>query len=167
MEKIRLFDNSLDNSVSGFNKIFPETPIRWRNKQAVVEVLDVCGPQYRRNVTVDGKEITHDFYIVLGIDKITPGKRIYRSEFPSNRLTRNTVMNKAELSLSPNHYYFLQYLRGCQNPYHTYHEIAANSSVGYNTVKKALLEMEEKGVIFITPAGKHHRFEVMISEEWQ
>lgn len=166
IERILKFENSSRTTVLDFNEMFPEAPIKNRSPKAEVQIFDVAGPEYRRNLMVDGERITHDFKIVHGSSE-TPKRPEWKRNHghPTNRGLRNTVMTDVELKLIPNHYYLLQYMRGSINSHHTILEIDSRTSMGYHVIKRSLLEMENLGILDIDHSDDH-RFKVTLTEDW-
>lgn len=173
-EKIKLFESLPEQTVQKFNEVFPESILNVNkfNPTSEVEIDDIVGPENRRHLYIDEERIVHTFEIELPkiLDENTSARNavLMRKDgtLETNASLENMVMEEKEMELEPIEYVVLQYLRGCQNPYHTQVEIAAKLRRSSKGIRNVLKKMEEKQIIATKSIVNQQRMLITINEEW-
>lgn len=176
--KISEFENSPEQDVKTFNKIFTDCPLNVNNysPRAEVEIGPILGPEMRRELFVDGVKIEHtfreDFFLPLdlptnGAVKVFQNKRGSATVTTiTNQNLENLVIEEKEFDLEPIEYMMLQYLRGCQSEYHTQPEIAGKLKRSLRGIRNCLKSMEQKNIIKVNNIPAHHKLHISINEDW-
>lgn len=176
IDKINEFESGTEHTVEAFNLIFQDCPIEWNNPKAEVEVLGVVGPHNVRDIRVDGCRKRHEFVLPVSNgttyhdnEELVPFEDNRKSlkDYPTNENTENIVLSSKELSLCPHEYFILQYLRGCESPYHTYVEISKKLNLADKTVVKYAKQMAAKGILQVSPEIRGHRVFIKIDNAWE
>lgn len=187
-QKILEFENALEQTVKTFNELFVECKIpsyiEKEDKKLLVltsdevEIGEIIGPDLVRKVYVNGVEVRHifvpEFLMPLDIpEEVMNGAKNNRNIFMrkentlmTNEDLENTVMSDEEMKLDPMEYVLLQYLRGCQSPYHTQIEMADKLNKSRRGLRNVIRRLEEKNIIETKNIVNHHRIYIKINEEW-
>jgi DNA-binding MarR family transcriptional regulator len=192
-KKINQFESLTEQTLRTFNELFTDCPILEAvNADAEVEIGEVVGPDNVRRVLVDGKELIHSFKLnsdyqsllpqcvqtgdfteelevrkeALTLQKQKLGLTARDAAIETNARLENLIITERELALEPSEYVLLQYLRGCQSPYHTQLEIAEKTRRAVRTVRKALKSLEKSKAIRIEMIASMHRMAVFVNEDW-
>lgn len=174
--KIHKFEQSTEQTVETFNKIFPESKLNF-SADAEVEIGEIVGPETRRVLLIDGKEIHHTFHsevlMPLDLPEDLVSDQDYKRVFLrkdntviTNANLENVVMSEEEMKLEPVEYVILQYLRGSQSPYHTQLEMAQRLNKSARGLRDVIRRMESKKMITVKNIVNHHRFYITVNEEW-
>jgi biotin operon repressor len=192
IDKINAFENGMDLTVKEFNKIFPECALTLNVKPSdEVEIGEICTPETSRLIYVNGKERRHDFKPMQdSLENLEhfdvqdefeakwkekksskPKMLDVLSKTPTNSDGVNKVMSPLEMKLKPTIYMLLQYLKGCQNPYHQFEEIAKNLDMSRRTVSECFKAMKDDGMIKINKVagtnGANCRVYIEVSSQWK
>jgi biotin operon repressor len=179
IDRIEEFESGELQTVSKFNSLFVDAPLVWNNQNAEVEVLGIVGPANVREILVDGCRKRHEFPLPLDesryhdeeaydpslIDENDTKK--YLKNYPTNEGKENFVLTNDEMKLDPFEYFIMQYLRGCDSPYHTTTEIAKKLNMSTKTVHRHTKNMQEKGMIVITSEIRFQRIHIKVTDAWQ
>lgn len=165
---INKFEKS-NQTVKTFNEIF-DCCVLDNNfpEEGIITIGDILGPDTTRLVSFwyqgNYKSFAHTFTTDEWYKqkKHTKPERVLEKNIPEN----NFVMTLEEMKLSPTHYMFLQYFRGCQIPTHTGTELSTIFGVAYQTVKNNLDEMQKLDIITLDK-GPGKTTKVVIQEKWR
>jgi hypothetical protein len=160
INKINKFEAQPMQTVEVFNKLFTNCPIEGRDNTAEVEIGEILGPVHVRQLYVNGVAVPHSFESMGELSEET------RENVTTNENLDNVVITPKELELDPVEYVVLQYLRGCQSPYHTQIEIASKVNKSVRGIRDVLKRMESKEIITMKPLTGLQRISISITENW-
>lgn len=159
--KIHKFEELPEQKLKQFNEVFEFSPLEGRDEDEV-EIGDVLGPATTRIVYVNGKPVKHCFLPVYPFGE----ERGFVKELATNEQLENQIMSEEEMKLEPIEYVVLQYLRGCQSPYHTKLEIAGKLNKSAKNIGTVLRGLEEKNIVTTRSIPSMHKIEITLTEEW-
>lgn len=185
IDKIKEFESGTE-TVESFNTIFNNCQITDQDLDSVITIGTPVSPETVREVTINGITFRHDFKPVMqSIAPVEGDIKFWNEYVPHNKRgvlftkdnnpsvkivynTENIVMTEKEMGLEPIHYFILQYLRGCENPYHTQQEIANKLNLVVRTIRDQLHKMVELNIITTSKdISNKTKTKILIKEEWQ
>jgi hypothetical protein len=159
--KIHQFEALPEHKLKLFNQVFEFSPLEGQDDDEV-EIGDILGPATTRVVYVNGKPVKHSFEPVYPFGD----ERMYVKELETNEELSNQIMSEEEMKLEPIQYMLLQYLRGCQRPFHTKLEIADKLNKSAKNIGTVLRGLEERNVLKTRSIPSMHKLEITLNEEW-
>lgn len=172
IDKLNLFENSANQTVAQFNKIFIGNELSTGNLEDEVVIGEIVGPEDVRILTVGNTKLEHSFTVTVqtmpGIERVSLDKtgRLAVQVHTSNENLENLILEEKEMEMEPIEYVLLQYFRGSQSPYHTQVEIAARLRKSARGIRGVLKRMEEKQIIKQKNDPTVHKILVTVNEEW-
>jgi hypothetical protein len=170
-QKINQFENAPEQTVSTFNDIFKDCQLLNFPQDAEVEIGEIIGPDLVRAIFVGGVKIKHTFVqeFIIPLDMPFDLRSVVMRKdnmLVTNEELENLEMTEEEMKLDPYEYIVLQYLRGCQSPYHTQLEMAKKLNKSARGLRTVLKRLESKKIIETKNIVNHQRIHIRITEDW-
>lgn len=183
MDRIKFFESSTTGTVEEFNDLFPESKLSFAPGIFVKSIGRILGPETVREIQVGHVTLAHSFVAAQTTamtnqreQKEQPAPVVVLPFEPKPQkqeeppkvliLTRNLIMSKKDMGLSPSQYFILQFLRGTTSRTLNKTVIAETLNLSVKTVHNCLNEMSEMGIVTVDEVRGNSQFKIVPTKEW-